>query len=234
MSGFSIAIPTYNRYDLVRACIGEIIHDPRVDEIVIVDDYSTDGSYERLLTFQESFKIPKIKVYRNAKNLDCYANKARAVALSSSPWIVLFDSDNVLTPSYLDALYVEEPWDERTVYLPTFAQPHFDYREFEGLRVTKNTVGQYAGNQTFLTALNTANYLVPRVGYIDVWDPHENPHTADSIYMAYRFLLNGFTLAFVKNLHYLHRVHEQSHYKNNVHKTGDFARRVEDALRSMK
>lgn len=234
MEKLAVAVPTYNRFEMVKECLAWVLNDQRVSEIVIVDDCSTDGSDEVLEEWVAESNSPKISFGRNERNVDCYENKYRAVLNCVSPWVILFDSDNHLETGYLNALFDLATWDPDTVYCPTFAKPHFDYRKFEGLEVDAHTVRPYLEDQTFLTALNTANYMVPRVRYIQAWDESVDPHTADSLYMAYRFLKQGMKLSFVPNLHYFHRVHDGSHYKNNVHKTGNFAEQVVRKLKALK
>jgi len=218
---------------MLLEAVEEIMDDERVAEIVVVDDASTDGSYERLWDWAVEHK-DKVQLYRNEHNLDCYGNKAKAVFCCKNQWVILFDSDNTLTRDYLNHLYAVRPWSERHAFLPTYAMPHFDYREFAGIVVTKSNVQHYVQNETFRTALNTANYFFQREYYLACWNKGVNPHTADSIYMNYRWLEAGHSLVFVAGLHYTHRVHDNSHYKLNEHKTGQFAKQVEAKLAALK
>lgn len=227
----SVAIPTFNRFEFLRECVNDILTDDRVDEIVIVDDASEPGFYCQIVDWAS--RIPKIKTFRNVKNLDCYANKAQAVSHCTNDRVILFDSDNILTTAYIDKIYEQSPWEPNTVYCPTFARPHFDYTQLDGQIISRSTVRHLMGNDTFKTALNTANYFVPREAYLQCFNPNASPYTADSIYMAYRFLDAGYMLAFIKGLHYDHRVHDGSHYKNNVHKTGNFAIQTEMKLKGL-
>ena len=205
----------------------------RISEICISDDYSNDGSFEKLTRWATK-KFPRVSLYRNAKNLDCYANKHRAVQLARHDWVILFDDDNILPTSYLDILFKLPQWDTQTVYCPDFAQPHFDYTAFSGQTVTRENVAGLMPKPHFATALNTANYFFHKWTWLGVWDDTVNPHTADSIYQAYRLLAAGKQLHVTSGLRYFHRVHNGSHYKNNVHKTGNFAAEVEAKLKSLK
>ena len=229
----AIAIPTWCRTSLVFRSIAKVIDDDRIGEIIICDDASEDGSYQKLREWVED-KGPKVRLYRNLKNLDCYGNKNQVVSLTSLNWVILFDSDNVMYSSYLDRIYDIPEWEEGVAYLPVFAKPYFDYRKFAGLRVTRSNVRNYMSNPTFRCALNTANYFFNRQSYLRAWNPSINPHTADSIYMNYRILDNGGALQFVPGLEYFHDVHPKSHYKLNHKKTGTFAQTVEKKLMAMR
>lgn len=228
----SIAIPHFNRFQFVQECLAGVLNDSRVREIVINDDCSTDDSYQRLC--QWAYDRPKVSLFRNRANVDCYRNKRHAVSLASTDWVILFDDDNILTGSYLDALWKLPQWDEDTVYCPEFAEPHFDYRAFSGMTAHRGNVAKLMKEKHFATALNTANYFFNRNTWMGVWDGTVNPHTADSIYQAYRLLQAGKKLMFVPGLRYFHRVHEGSHYKRNVHRTGNFANQVEAKLNGLR
>lgn len=230
MNKLAIVIPTYNRYEMVQHAVADVIDDPRVGEIVVCDDASTNGSFAKLSKWDH----PKVALFKNEKNLDCYANKAQALRHAVDDWCILLDSDNHIGVDYINRLYQLPTWKPRCTYLPTFAKPHFDYREFAGKIIDMETVAAMMNNQTFTTALNTANFFVHRQTYLDVFNPDIKPHTADSIYMNYRLISHGNSLVFVDGLEYDHLIHDGSHYKLNVHKTGNFAKQVEGYLRSFR
>lgn len=229
----TLALTHFNRAPLLLESLQYVIHDPRISEVVISDDASTDGSWQVLV--DRFANIAKVQLFRNEERLDCYANKRMAVQRSSCKWVILFDSDNVIYRSYLDRLWeVKDRWHEDVAYLPDFAKPNFDYRAFSGVQVTRKNVAKMMGLPHFATMLNTANYFFNRESYLDVWDVTVNPHTADSIFQNYNWLYAGKELAVVRGLEYFHRVHENSHYKQNVHKTGSFAKLVESNLKELR
>lgn len=252
----ALSVTHFNRLPLLLECLAYPLTDPRIGEITICDDASTDGSWEKM---QLLLNHPKVRLFRNVRNLDCYANKAQVLQHTALPWTILLDSDNVIDKTYLDTLYALPAWDPRTLYAPVFAQPLFDYRVFAGKTVSCQNVGQMSGGQVvyatiphprtgrpilqgrrnkygslFLTALNTANYFVFRVDYLSVWDSKTEPYTADSIYQAYNWLKSGRQFYFVPGLYYQHRIHPGSHYKLNCHKTGNFRQQIEQKLTQLK
>lgn len=232
MKPVTLAITYFERMPLLLECFAQVLDDPRIKEIVIVDDCSQDGSYQLL---RAKFRChPKVYLFSNDRNVDCYENKFRALQHASGAWVILFDSDNVIDKSYLDAIERLGELKSDHFYLPEFAKPNFDYRDFTGLWINRENVSSFMGQPSFATMLNTANYLVPREGYMRVWDGKVNPHTADSIYQAYNWIREGGGLHVVRGMQYFHRVHEGSHYKKNHHKTGGFARSVEGKLKQLK
>lgn len=231
MRTITLAITTHERYDLLLKSFSDLIDDDRISEIVIVDDASSKETFNSIKRYCDDFQ--KIKLYQNTSNQDCYKNKQIAVSYSSNPWLILLDSDNMISQMYLDAIFKIENWVDFIAYQPVFAAPMFDFRAFAGHRITKHNVREYMDKQMFSTSLNAMNYFVNRDEYLRVWDGSTNPHTADSIYQNCRWLESGNEIQFVAGMEYFHRVHDGSHYKNNNHKTGDFYQIIENRLKQM-
>lgn len=228
----SLSLTHYNRYTFIVDAIVRILGDDRISEIIISDDCSTDGSYEKLV--QRFSNHPKVKLFRNEKNLDCYKNKFMAVSRASCAWTILFDSDNIMTPAYLDALWALPEWKENTIYCPEWAMPHFDYRAFSGKTFDRLNVRHFINSKSFLTALNTANYFINRARWMSVFDAKTNPNTSDSIYQNYNWMRAGGRLMIVPNLRYEHRVHVDSHFKKNWKKTPHLGRQIETMIRLLR
>lgn len=120
----SLAITTYNRYEMTVESFAQVIDDPRIDDIIILDDCSTDGSYEKL---RDHFKEnEKVRVIRQAQNRGMSVTKRDAIALCNNREVVIFDSDNKLGKDYLDALEAVGDFSDETLYLPTAANPQFN------------------------------------------------------------------------------------------------------------
>lgn len=228
----SISIPTFNRCDMVMESFMDVYHDERVNEIVIVDDESDWGLYTDLKNLVELY--PKIKLWRNKENRQCYVNKATSLVYSNNDFCILLDSDNKISKDYLDKIFEIEKWEDDTIYTPAFAFPNFDFRQYSGLLITKENIAEYIDKPMFETMCNAANYFVNKNSYLDVWDEHLEPMTSDSIYMISRWLDAGNKVQVVSGLSYFHRVHSGSHYQNYKHLTPDgFHESVLNKLRSM-
>lgn len=214
----TLAITTYNRAELTYKAFEKVISDTRIDEILIVDDVSSLDHYIRL---QERTKhIPKVRLVRNQNNLGCYHNKRKAVELASNEWVILLDSDNVIDKSYLDSVY-DSNWDKDTIYAPEFARPHFDYRKFSGQYLSKKTIKKMVKVPMFDCLINTCNYLVNKEKYLKVWEYHKEPWTADTLFHNYNHIKSGGVIYVVPGMQYDHLVHDGSHYKEHVNKTGN-------------
>lgn len=229
----SICIPTFQRVDMTLDSFKEVYDDERVSEIIIVDDASDISVFEELKSICDV--LPKVKLYRNLTNQDCYFNKATAIGYASNDRAILLDSDNRIDIDYLDRLYKIKEWEYDAIYTPSFAMPEFDFTAFAGLRITSENVAEYIDRPMFETCLNAANYFVDVYKYLEVFDSNTNPVTSDSIYQCYNWLLDGGKIEIVRGLKYQHLVHSGSHYKNNVSRTpSGFHESILNNLRNMK
>lgn len=227
----SLCITTYNRCELTLKCFADVLNDSWVDDIIIVDDCSEIEIYNKL---SEAVKdMPKVKIYRNDINIDCYANKAKAVSLATNEYVILMDSDNTITKDYISKIY-GQMWMEDTILAPVMAFPIFDYRLFSGLYINRQNVSEFMELPMFATALNTCNYFFHRDTYLKCFDPTIDPHSSDSIFMNLQWLKNEGRIYFVPELIYDHLVHDQSHYKANCHKSPEFYQKIEQELINMK
>jgi glycosyltransferase involved in cell wall biosynthesis len=214
----SLCIPTWNRTDMLYEAFRQVINDDRISEIVIVDDASNDEVYHTIAWQTKS--INKVKLYRNEKNLDCYRNKREAVSKASNEWVILFDSDNILTKQYVDRICDSKvAWSKNQIFQPQAALPHFKFNSFKGTVINRHNVSTFMVDMSFQTMLNAMNYFVNRDEYLKVWDGSVDPVTSDSIYFNYCWLKAGNSIYVVPGLEYEHRVHEESHYQKNVRRT---------------
>lgn len=84
----SALVITYNELGYIEKCLKSVEF---ADEIIVVDSYSTDGTYEFLCA------QPKVKVIQHPfKNYT--AQKAFTLAQASNDWVVFVDADEVITP----------------------------------------------------------------------------------------------------------------------------------------
>lgn len=105
----SFIILNYNNRDVIFQCIDTIqrFNDKYQGEIIVVDNQSTDGSYE-LLKKQEG-----IKLYQNTKN-GCSSGRNLGIRHASKKYVMFLDSDQwVLYPNWLDSYFSVMKDDEK-------------------------------------------------------------------------------------------------------------------------
>lgn len=211
----SLCVTNFNREILLFQAIEQVLDDDRVSEIIISDDCSEYELYKRVVEHYKPFE--KVKVSRNDTNIDCYRNKRKAVSLAKNEWVIVWDSDNIMTKAYIDMLY-ELKWYKEFVCQPSFAKPHFDFRNVIG-SYNKSNVYKHVDKGNFATMLNAMNYFVNRDEYLKVWDGSVDPVTSDSIFQNYNWLKSGNSIYVVPGLEYEHTVHNGSHYQQNNRRT---------------
>lgn len=213
----SAVFTNFNRTDLLFQAIEPFLNDDRISEIVISDDHSGDDIYQTIVWKYNG--IDKVKIYRNERNLDCYRNKRKAVELATSDWVLILDSDNIFSTAFINIIFSQSSWNKTWAYAPEFAKPHFDFTQLRGVAISKNNIRTYLPNGNCSTMLNAMNYFVNREEYLRVWDGILDPVTSDSLFQNYNWLMGGNTIYVTPGLQYEHRVHQGSHYQQNIRRT---------------
>jgi glycosyltransferase involved in cell wall biosynthesis len=97
----SIAIPVYNREKLVQRAIESALTQtyPEI-EVVVVDNCSTDNTYEVIQKYAQTDK--RVKCFRNELNLGPVPNWRRSVELSQGEYVKILFSDDWMEPQAIE------------------------------------------------------------------------------------------------------------------------------------
>lgn len=100
MSILTLIINNYNNSEYLDECLLSVANQTKLpDEIIIVDDNSTDNSFEIINNFRLlSFKT----IIKNSKNMGISYSRNIAIDLTSSDYILFLDSDDVLFPDSIE------------------------------------------------------------------------------------------------------------------------------------
>jgi glycosyltransferase involved in cell wall biosynthesis len=221
----SLCIPTHNRYDtFLKHNLPKFMQNKYIKEIIIVDDATDD--YDKLV-LEYGLDHPKLRLYKQERNVGSFKNKVAAAAYATCEWVCLFDSDNFLDERYFIPLLAE--WEkhgmnDKVVYTPTQALPNFilhdEWVQYMPKIVTKKewnvltnknipkpifvnwflNNGNFVFHKNFITCLQSEEYK------------KHNCHGVCSIYINWIAIKSGFTLKFVDDMAYDHIVHENSTY----------------------
>ena len=209
----SVAITSFHREEFIMKSLKNILRDDRVEEIVILDDGSSKSSFESTKKILNNLSN-KIKLYRREENLGSLTTKIQAISLCKNDWVIILDSDNTCSRTYVDTLNKIANWDSDTVYAPSFAYPYFDYRVFSGVSFDFAKVRQYLTSHTRITMhlLNTGNFFVNRKKFVNLMEKYEFFHVSasDGIFFNYLWLSGGGKINVVPDCKYFHRVHRES------------------------
>ena len=220
----SLCITTYNRFELLKESYAQVIDDPRISEIIIVDDCSTEPGIKEKVN---SLAGGKVKVFHQVENRGMSRNKADAISYASNPWAIIFDSDNIIGPDYLDAIPRHLAAD--TIYCPSFAKPEFNYTAYEGMMFISDDACQWIKDDMINTCMNTCNCIVNRDFYMKTYQYNEKHIASDTIWHAYNHLKAGGSFYIVPGMHYFHRVHKGSGFLQGV----DHNMRMQNEVRKM-
>ena len=106
-------IITFNEIGYIEKCIDSISF---ADEIIVVDSFSTDGTFEFLKT------QPKVKIIQHPfKNFT--AQKSFALKQASNDWVLFLDADEVVTTSLKSEI-------KATINSSKPAEAYWFYRKF--------------------------------------------------------------------------------------------------------
>lgn len=98
-STVSVIVPYYNDHERISRCIGSIISQTRpVDEIVIIDDCSSDSV--KLVEFLENH--PLIKYFRNNDNKNAAFCRNLGVKMSTGEYVAFLDADDYWEKEHIE------------------------------------------------------------------------------------------------------------------------------------
>ena len=139
----SVIIPTYNRKKLLQRAIDSVlaqIYQPV--ELIVVDDGSTDGTFEYVVTH-----YPAVRLLRQ-ENLGVSSARNLAIKQANGPWLAFLDSDDAWHPEKIakQVAYLREHPNNRVC--------HTDERWYRhGVRVNPMQKHQKSGGNLFKRAL---------------------------------------------------------------------------------
>lgn len=100
-STVSIIIPTFNRKHILMKTLDSYLSQSNLYEVIVVDDGSTDGTYEYL---QEKAKFSKITLLRHDRNTDASTARNTGIDIAKGKYIMIGEDDVFLSASYISTL----------------------------------------------------------------------------------------------------------------------------------
>lgn len=97
---FSVVIPLYNKERHIQRAIRSVLNQThQAFELIIIDDGSTDNSFEMAASIQD----PRIQIFRQ-QNRGLPATRNRGVRESANEWIAFLDADDEWLPGFLETV----------------------------------------------------------------------------------------------------------------------------------
>jgi GT2 family glycosyltransferase len=131
-----VAIPVYNGLTHLRPCVESVLAHTRSPYRLILLD---DGSDERTVEFMQDVarRHQHVRLLRNPENLGFVKTCNRAIAESSSEYVLLLNSDTIVTPGWLEKMVVcadSDPSIAAASPLSNFC-PHMHIKMLPGLNL---------------------------------------------------------------------------------------------------
>ncbi|MBW4423605.1 MAG: glycosyltransferase family 2 protein [Nostoc desertorum CM1-VF14] len=97
-SKVTIAIPTYNRSELLKFSLKSVLSQDYSDYQVLVLDNASDDDTEAVV---RSFSDSRIIYVRNETNIGLFRNFQRAIEINHSPYLSFLPDDDILLPNFV-------------------------------------------------------------------------------------------------------------------------------------
>ncbi|OYD92637.1 family 2 glycosyl transferase [Nostoc sp. 'Peltigera membranacea cyanobiont' 210A] len=97
-SKVTIAIPTYNRSELLKASLESALAQDYLDYQVLVLDNASEDDTEAVV---RSFADSRITYVRHETNIGMFRNWQLAVKINSSPYLNILSDDDILLPDFI-------------------------------------------------------------------------------------------------------------------------------------
>lgn len=209
----SVVVTSYNRFQSTIDSFAQIIDNDFISEFVILDDKSTDDSYEKLCDYFKDNN--KVNVYQQKENKNMSRNKRDAISKCVEPFVLIIDSDNIFDNDFIEVLK-KETFDDKTIYCPDFAKPKFNFKQFSGRTFSKENIRELALDSMGNVSMNTSNYLVPKDEYLEVYFHNSEMRGTDTIWMALLWLQWGNKFKIVEGMEYEHTTPADSGFMKDL------------------
>lgn len=101
----SVVIPVYNTSSYLARCIDSIFEQDLKDvELIFIDDYSTDNSFEVLNQCLKGRVSENLTIVKNPKNLGSGETRNKGISLAKGDYVIFVDSDDYVTSDYFQVL----------------------------------------------------------------------------------------------------------------------------------
>lgn len=191
----TIAIPTYNRYSLLKESLVRLmsaIHNPNI-EVFVTDNASTDGTEAFMQRFCKEY--PMVRYHRNTENRGFYGNFINCFIEAKGEYLWILSDDDVILPNGLTHVLEVIQQKPDFVYLssvgmenPSVCERSLHSSLKQKIFSDKNTFLRYVGIYiTFISA------LIFRMDEVRKMDFSEFPSGNNVIqsYVAFSLLKNA-------------------------------------------
>ncbi|KAE9634984.1 glycosyltransferase [Defluviitalea raffinosedens] len=196
MDKISVLIPTFNVENYIEEAVISICNQTYKNiEIIIVDDCSTDNTFEILKRLKDQDN--RIKLFRNEKNMRICYTLNKALNYSTGNYIARMDGDDISLPDRLE---------KQINFLRTHPEYSLVGTSTIGIDKNGNERGRtrYIGNFKFLKLISLVSSPVPHIWVAkrEIYDHlggyREMPYVEDYDFLL-RMITSGFKFSNMEN-----------------------------------
>jgi FkbM family methyltransferase len=183
----SIVTACHNSEQCLPECLDSIVNQTLSEwELFLLDDNSTDGT--RRIIEDYSRRDRRIKPYCFNDNRGPYTRRKFAIARANSPFIVIQDADDIMSPAKLEILYREIMRDPRLAMVGSFYRTFLDqctglqYAECSDLpEQHEDIVARFV---SWRHAMSHGSAIIRKVLFDEIGPYDENPWASDAFWSA--------------------------------------------------
>ncbi|MFH1905707.1 MAG: glycosyltransferase [bacterium] len=156
----SICIPAYNAEKTVVSTLQSIINQTYQNlEVIIVDNDSTDDTSAIL----QKFRDPRIKIYKNSKNIGAEKNWSRCIELANGEYIAIFHANDLYMPDMVEKqvqAFQDNPSIGAVFTIANYINDRGEVIGEHKLPVKLKGKGVYYFSEIFISTLRNGNFLM--------------------------------------------------------------------------
>jgi len=222
----TVAIPTMDRWTFLKDQIPKYLDDPNISYLVISDETGKDID---IICHLELDSHIKLRLYQNNSILGVYGNKRECFLKAPSEWVAVLDSDNKFDPDFFTEFLKAKERDgirsEKTIYCAGNVEyvnldsglTNYKTKHFSGMKISRENWNDVLKMPNWNFLLNDGNCIWPRevIRHFPSLAEEQIVGT-DSIFFMRQAIQAGYTLSVEPMMHYIHIVHEGSHWLQNA------------------
>lgn len=218
----SFIMPAYNCEKTVQESVESIMDGnfTNGDELVIVNDYSTDNT-ERILS-DLKIKYSAIKIIKHIRNKGGAAARNTAVENTQNPLIFCLDSDNILVPGSIKKL--KDFMESSGADVASFQELYYFQNSMDNVthigdfnkKIMTLADGLSGGGNTQPTA--SGNYLFTKESWVRAGGYPEFAGALDTWGFGLRQLVTGSKIFVMSGSYYYHRYGHESYWIRETRK----------------
>jgi len=136
----AVIIPFYNAQDYLDRCLTSCLLCPELDEIILVDDGSEDGSRQLVEQLQSKYAKIKLVTHLDKRNHGVAASRNLGIHAATTTWITFCDADDYYLEGRFEAFAKAEKKQD-SIYFETIGSEDGTYTGIsfpnEGLSISE-------------------------------------------------------------------------------------------------